>query len=150
MNQHWFASEVVLAMCRTRLGEAADRQIAHGAMHLSLRLGGRGRRVDIKPAPYHAQDRYRGDSRPGSRGYHRPSYGFAEAEATPARIDRAINTEAIVFMARTPYERSGQHLVDRNRLERISAPANLPLCCRAQLGFSLADIRFATDRGCSP
>src|SRR5262245_50432315 len=79
-------------------------------MHLSLRLGARASsRCQARAIMYDAQDRYRGDSRPGSRGYHRPSAGAAEAEAMPARTDRAINTDAIVFMARTPYPRSDQH-----------------------------------------
>ena len=70
----------------------------------------RGPRAGVKARAikYDAQDRYRGDSRPGSRGRHRSSAAFAEA-AMPARTDRAINTDTIVFMARTPYARSGQH-----------------------------------------
>jgi len=99
-----------------RLDQGTDRQIVHrsskkgGAMRLRLRLGARAStRCQARAIMYDAQDRYRGDSRPGSRGYHRPSAGAAEAEAMPARTDRAINTDAIVFMARTPYPRSGQH-----------------------------------------
>ena len=96
---------------RARVAEGAHRQVAHGGMRLRVRLGARASsRCQARAIMYDAQDRYRRDSRPGSRGYHWPSTGFAEAEAMPARTDRAINTDAIVFMARTPYARSGQHL----------------------------------------